>query len=844
LTIELISELTSHFSGREWLFDEIERWLLRSSTHSMLITGDPGAGKSAVAAQLVKLATQSATHPTAKPPLAESLSAYHFCRDRDDSTLSPLRFVKSISQQLALKYPEFATMIVAESDTQAGIIIEANQQVGVLEEGAVAQNVVIKNIHFGDSVSAREVFDRIVRSPLERLYENEQLRQQVLILVDSLDEALTYDENVENTIVGVLRHCRPLPPNVFLLLTCRRGVPIDPALRESSIDLVSDAPDDTDDVERYSLARLENVQTEIRTRLAKRIAQSSEGNFLYAKFVLDDLLKTALPEDVDEIDLPDGLQEVFRRFLERDLATDITKWRSLYRPLLGFLAVSRGSGLSRDQLRTLTGLPLSQVDDALATCLPYLRENAPGGSFQLYHLSFREYLLTNTEYPVYRAEATLKLATWLYEANHGRWSDCDDDYAIRHTVKHLSEALRMTSNTKEQSALEAQLASVVTGIDYLRTKIVALGVDDLMSDLEDVIAALPSAHPALSDVIDVERVIQRERHNLRLIRDMELYPRLRPSVFHQLQYRATSLGLRELAQRVLQAENSESPARLTLLALSNAEDPALVRLLAGHSDVVMGVTASADGRIALSGDGSGIVKLWDLSTGRSLWSLKLSPDEEMDGLHSVAMSKDGRFGLSGYHDGRIAVWDLEAGDLAFVLQGQNSPVFALSVNAFGTRALVGYEDHTVTYWNLDSRKPLFTTSGTAPITAVCLSAAGDYAIIGDRDGTVTAFNFIENRQQFQCRLHSGQVQSVAFSEDENSVISCGQDGVVHVFSSRTGLISAEIPREGQEHLYRAQLSRHGALAIISAHDNLVRLWNVESRRLIYRFKGHPLCQPR
>jgi WD40 repeat protein len=838
LTIELINELTSHFSGREWLFDAIETWLLESSPHSTLITGDPGAGKSAVAAQLVRLSTQGALSRTVRSRIVESLSAYHFCQDRDDTTLSPRRFVENISQQLISKYPEFATMIAAGSDARASVVINANQQVGVIEQGAVAQTVVINNIDLGDSLSAREIFDRIVRSPLERLYETGQLRQQILILVDSLDEALTYDKNVENTIVGVLRHFRPLPPNVFLLMTCRRGVPLDSILRESSIDLVSDSPNDIDDVESYSHTRLETIPTEIRARLAKRIAQSSKGNFLYAKFVLDDLLRIGLPSNIDEIDLPDGLQEVFRRFLERDLATDITKWQNLYRQLLGFLAVARGTGLSREQLRSLTDLPLSQVDDALATCLPYLRGNTPGGPFQLYHLSFREYLLTNSEYPVYQSEALPKLATWLYETNQGRWSDGVDDYAIRHTIRHLSEAIRMASDTQTRGALETQIATVATDIHYLRLKIEVLGVDDLVSDLEDVIGVLLPSHPARPAVIDVERIIQRERHNLRLIRDEELPLRFRPSVLHQLQYRATSLGLHELAQRIQQADNSESAAKLNLLALSNAEDPALVRLLAGHSDVVMGVATSSDGSIAFSGDHSGLVNLWDLSTGRSLWSSKLSPDQEMEALQAATMSKDGRLGLSGYFDGRVAVWDLAERKLACVLPGQNSPIIALSVNANGTHALVGFEDHTLTYWDLDTQVSLFATSGTAAITAVCLNAVGDQAIIGDREGMVTSFDFVQNNQQFQYPLHSQQVQSVAFSDDEKSVISCGMDGAVLVFGSTSGVISAEIPKEGQEHLYRARLSHDGDLAITSAADNQVRLWDVEGKKLVYRFKGH------
>src|SRR5262249_44111053 len=42
------------FCGREWLFEAIERWRTEPGrSRALLITGDPGVGKSAVVAQLV-----------------------------------------------------------------------------------------------------------------------------------------------------------------------------------------------------------------------------------------------------------------------------------------------------------------------------------------------------------------------------------------------------------------------------------------------------------------------------------------------------------------------------------------------------------------------------------------------------------------------------------------------------------------------------------------------------------------------------------------------------------------------------------------------------------------------
>jgi WD40 repeat protein len=803
----------------------------------MILTGDPGAGKSAVAAQLVRISAGEVNPPSAAISLIDSVSAYHFCHDRDDVTLNPLRFVQSLSKQLTSRYPQLAATVATESDAQATINIEAHQQVDMAEAGSDVRAVVINRIDMSSFTTARDAFDKLVRQPLQRLYDNQQLQQTLLIVVDSLDEALTFDRDSENTIIGVLGHREPLPPNVFFLFTSRRTGAIDPDRWGSQIDLILDAPHDSHDVEGFCLLRLGNPEGGGLEQLAKRIGQASEGNFLYAKFVLDDLLREGgIPDTIDEIVLPVGLEGVYQRFLERDLLTDLGKWQDIFRKLLGLLAVARGRGLARTHL--LEHFRESVLDDALAACLPYIRGNPPSGPFQPYHLSFREFLLSNSEYPVYPGEAHLALGRRLYENNRTRWRDCGDEYALRYTVKHLVEAVRANSDNADQAYLATALGAIAADFDYLQAKIERAGVDDLVTDLEDIIDTLPTDSPARPYVMALDQTIQREQHHLRRAGDLELALPDRPSVLHQLRYRATALGLDELAHRANQAEKPTPSGRFGLIAWSGAEDPALVRVLAGHSDVVMGVGASADGSLAFSGDASGLIKLWDVGTGRSLWSLKLTPEDEMEFLSSATMSRDGPVGLTAYHDGRIAIWDLGGGKLNCVLHDPASRVSALSINAKGTRALAGFEDHLIICWDLETRGRLFTMQGDAAITAACLNGAGDAAIIGDRNGTVAAIDVAEGREIYRQRLHSQQVQSVAFSEDDRLVITCGQDGAILILSSTTRLILTQLPREGNEWLYRARLTSDGILVITSAEDNKVRLWDVDNRTLIYQFTGH------
>ena len=66
------------FFGRDWLFDEVENWRwVAEGEQALLITGDPGVGKSAFAAQLVR------TNPES------SVIAHHFCHHGSSRTLDP-----------------------------------------------------------------------------------------------------------------------------------------------------------------------------------------------------------------------------------------------------------------------------------------------------------------------------------------------------------------------------------------------------------------------------------------------------------------------------------------------------------------------------------------------------------------------------------------------------------------------------------------------------------------------------------------------------------------------------------------------------------------------------------
>jgi hypothetical protein len=101
---------------------------------------------------------------------------------------------------------------------------------------------------------------------------------------------------------------------------------------------------------------------------AERIAAKSRGNFLYAYHVLNEFLRSdAHLEDFDSAALPDELEDVYRKFLKRELAATPTGWQNHYRPLLGLITVARGDGLTRGRLIEITGLAEDTAGDVLTT---------------------------------------------------------------------------------------------------------------------------------------------------------------------------------------------------------------------------------------------------------------------------------------------------------------------------------------------------------------------------------------------------------------------------------------------------------------------------------------------
>jgi WD40 repeat protein len=172
---------------------------------------------------------------------------------------------------------------------------------------------------------------------------------------------------------------------------------------------------------------------------------------------------------------------------------------------------------------------------------------------------------------------------------------------------------------------------------------------------------------------------------------------------------------------------------------------------AGSSDQI--AAFSPNGRmVASAGTLDNTVKLWDVASGRLIWTLVGHTKE----ILSIAFSPDGRTVLSGSRDGTARLWELSSGRLRHSFPGQDEKddpyhgeVEAVAFSPDGRTVMTG-TSRVLKHWNAASGKVLKSTAARAVFDAfspdrrlvAMASSAGPvlWDTVSDRRRTLTGLD--------------------------------------------------------------------------------------------------------
>lgn len=339
--VSLIADKTEGFVGRQFVFDALDRFLQQNKSGYFVIQGEPGIGKTALLAQLVK--TRGYPH--------------HF-NIAPQNIRTPRQFLANACAQIIARYQLPHEFLPEDATEDSSFLVQC------LEEATAK----VKN-------------------------------QPVVLVVDALDETerLGLPPRVNSLYLPP-----SLPEGAYIVVTSR---PLDDlklmVSHSQSLFLEPDSANNLLDIRVYIENYLQ-ANASLRDHLARwrvteeafteALVQKSEGNFIYLHYILPAIAFGKFQQvTVDE--LPQGLRAYYRGHWNQMQITEADEFDDLYAPVVCVLAVAR-EPITVEQLHQWTGKDTAKIKRAIAQWREFLEEDSINSSrwYRLYHTSFQDFL--------------------------------------------------------------------------------------------------------------------------------------------------------------------------------------------------------------------------------------------------------------------------------------------------------------------------------------------------------------------------------------------------------------------------------------------------------------------
>ncbi len=207
------------------------------------------------------------------------------------------------------------------------------------------------------------------------------------------------------------------------------------------------------------------------------------------------------------------------------------------------------------------------------------------------------------------------------------------------------------------------------------------------------------------------------------------------------------------------------------IKLWNAESGKLINTLKGHKDGVNSIAFSPDNQTLISGSEDKTIKIWNIINKPKLIKTLTG---HTDSIKAVSISPDGKIIASGGYDNTIKLWSI-AGELLQTIDAHKLAITSLAFTPDGKTLASGSWDNTVKLWSIDdvgkSSKLLHTLRHQDGVITISFNTDGTVLASGSGDRNIKLWNTATGELIKILRGHTSQINSLAFSSDDRSIIS-------------------------------------------------------------------------
>ncbi len=350
------------FVGREWFFSELDNiFETDRETAGVLITGDPGSGKSALMSQLI-------CSPYSSFLIHQNIIGYHLCEYSEKGKRDGARFVRNLVDQIAARLPGYSEHVIKNE------LIRRELQDTLCEQDTTG------------------CFFSSILGPLKKLKPPGGLRY---IVIDALDECFENDKTSEifEILNSKMLH---IPKWLKVILTSRNLTMI----TEELLQVVRRKPN-VKDIRLYvsrfisqNLFFVDRLKTAMNFKsrtydmkiFLDQVITRAEGNFLFVKMTLQYMNDTGM---VDLQSLPTSLFDLYNSFFKRQFGKDgFGPFKSLFEVLLSVCSPLQLNDVEEILRSEYEAEDIFQLIDQASCFLRFGRD----GTVRIYHQSFAEWL--------------------------------------------------------------------------------------------------------------------------------------------------------------------------------------------------------------------------------------------------------------------------------------------------------------------------------------------------------------------------------------------------------------------------------------------------------------------
>jgi WD40 repeat protein len=253
-----------------------------------------------------------------------------------------------------------------------------------------------------------------------------------------------------------------------------------------------------------------------------------------------------------------------------------------------------------------------------------------------------------------------------------------------------------------------------------------------------------------------------------------------------------------------------------------------------HERPVINLVFSADGsELATSMSDANVAYVWDVDAEPPALVAEL--DGHTGTVDCAAFSPEGKYIVTGSYDGTARVWNARSGNQIALLKGHSGAIYGVSYSRDGTSIVTASQDTTAAVFDSKSGERISILRGHQNVvTKAAFSPNGKEVVTASKDLTARLWD-ADSGTNVAVLDHNGEVTSAEFSPDGKIVVTASADYTAKLWDAATGRLLTVL--QHSDAVSNASFSPDGTRIVTSSNDNTLRLWDAATGQILASFSG-------